>query len=71
LNYDINQALNPKSWDGNFWTILLYGSMEHLALDIKNIKESLIKMHKYILGKSIEDNKANQVKDLEDISMAA
>ena len=45
--------------------------MEHLALDIKNIKESLIKMHKYILGKSIEDNKANQVKDLEDISMAA
>jgi len=45
--------------------------MEHLASDIKNIKELLIRMHKYILGKSIEGNKANQVKDPEDIGMAA
>ena len=41
--------------------------MEHLASDIKNIKYSLIRMHKYILGKAIEGDKANSVKDLKDI----
>lgn len=45
--------------------------MEYLASDIKNIKDSLARMHKYILGKSIESNKANSVKDLEGVSKAA
>ena len=45
--------------------------MEHLALDIKNIKKSLIRICKYILGKSINGNKANKIKDLKDIGMAA
>jgi len=71
LNYNINQALNPESWDGNFHAILLYSSMKQLASDIKNIKKSLIRMCKYILGKSIDSNNANNVKDLEDIGMAA
>jgi len=38
--------------------------MEYLASDIKNIKESLGRMQKYILGKTIESNKANNIKDL-------
>jgi len=67
LNYDINQALDFKSWDGNFWAISLHGSIEHLASNIKNIKDSLIRMHKYILGKFIEGDKANSVKDLEGV----
>jgi len=45
--------------------------MEYLASDIKNIKELLIRMCKYILGKSIDGNKANKIKDLKDIGMAA
>lgn len=45
--------------------------MEYLVSDVKNIKDSLIKMHKYILGKTIEDNKANSVKDLNSINKAA
>ena len=44
--------------------------MEHLVLDIKNIKELLIRMYKYILGKSIDGNNVNNVKDLKSISMA-
>jgi len=70
LNYNINQALDPESWDSNFHVISLYGSMEHLALDIKNIKKSLIRMRKYILGKFIDSNNANNIKDLEGIGMA-
>ena len=41
LPYDIDQALDPKSWDGNFHAILLHSSIEHLALDVKHIKKSL------------------------------
>ena len=45
--------------------------MEHLASDIKNIKDSLSRICKYILGKTINDNKANNVKDLEGIGKVA
>ena len=44
LQYNINQALDPESWDGNFHAISFYGSMEYLASDIKNIKVSLNRM---------------------------
>jgi len=71
LNYNINQALDPESWDSNFWAISLHGLMEHLASNIKNIKESLVRMQKYILGKLIEDDKANNVRDLKDVSKIA
>jgi len=46
LNYDPNQALSLESWDGNFHAISLHSSMEHLALDALNVKESLIRMKK-------------------------
>ena len=64
LNYDPNQALNPESWDGNFHAISLYGSMEYLTSDALNVKESLIRIKKYISGKSIDSVKANEVQDL-------
>ena len=38
--------------------------MEHLASNILNVKESLIRIQKYIVGKSIDGTKANEVKDL-------
>ena len=71
LNYNINQALDPESWDSNFQAILLYESIEHLTSDIKNIKESLGRIQKYIISKAIKDNKANSIKDLEDVSKVA
>jgi len=45
--------------------------MEYLASDIKNIKESLTRVHKYILDKFIDGNKANNIKDREGIGKAA
>ena len=64
LNYNSNQALDSNSWDGNFHAVSLYGSMKHLASDALNIKESLIRIKKYITGKSIKGLKANDIKDL-------
>ena len=71
LLYDVNQALDPESWDGNFRTISIYSSMEHLASDISNIKESLERIQKYILNKTIESNNANNIKDLESFGKTA
>ena len=44
--------------------------MEHLTSDMQNIKESLTRMQKYILGKLIENDKTNKVKDLKGIGKA-
>ena len=71
LNYNINQALEPKSWDGEFHAISLHSSIEYLVSNVKNIKNSLSRMHKYILGKTINNDKANNVKDLEDVGKVA
>ena len=71
LNYDVNQALDLESWDGDFKTISLHGSIEHLASDIKNIKDLLLRMQNYILSKSIEGDKANNIKNLKEVSKVA
>jgi len=70
LNYDPNQALDPKSWDRNFNAVSLYRSIEHLASDTLNIKELLLRMRKYISDKSINGDKANKVKDLKGMNKA-
>ena len=70
LNYNYNKALDPESWDGSFCVVSLHRLMEHLASDVQNIKESLTRMWRYILDKSIENDKANKVKDLEGIGKA-
>ena len=70
LNYDIDRALDPESWDGKFRVVSLHGSMEHLASDVKNIKDSLRRMGKYIQGKSIIKENPNGVKDLEGVGKA-
>jgi len=67
LNYNIDQALDPDSWDGEFYAVSLHGFMEHLASNIKNIKDSLYRMLKYVMGKSINEENANDIKDLEGI----
>ena len=45
--------------------------MKHLAFNIKNIKESLHRMQKYILGKTIKGNNANSIKNLKGIDKVA
>jgi len=69
LSYDIDQALDPKEWNSDFHATSLHGAIEHLVSDIKNIKDSLCRMGKYIRGKSIDSN-PNNIKDLEGVSKA-
>jgi len=71
LNYNINQALDPDSWDSKFRAISLHGFIEHLGSDIKNIKKLLSRIEKYILSKGIDSSKANNIKDFEGLGKVA
>ena len=71
LNYNINQALDQDLWDGKFRVISLHGLMEHLASNIKNIKESLQRMQKCIFSKAIEGSMANDIKNLKGVGKVA
>ena len=44
LSYNPDKALDPASCDRNFYAVLLYDSIKHLASDALNIKESLTRM---------------------------
>ena len=57
-------------WDGNFYSISLHGSIEHIALDAKNIKDTLNFMARYISNKQVESLKSNDLEDFNSISEA-
>ena len=64
-----HNILDPEKWDSDFYTTSLHRAMEYLASDIKNIKDSLWRMGKYIRGKSI-NNDPNNIKNFEGVSKA-
>ena len=68
LSYNYNTLMEPKLWDWNFHLIFLHGSMEYLASDAKNIKDSLNFIAKYISNKQIDLSKSNDLDDFNDIS---
>jgi len=49
--YDLNASTEPELWDSSFHSISLHGSIKHIVLDSKNIKDSLNFMAKYIVNK--------------------
>jgi len=65
LPYDPQAPTEPELWSGSFYPISLHGSIEHFASDAKNIKVSLNFLAKYIQGKQVDGNKANDLSDLD------
>ena len=61
LPYDPQAPTEPELWSGSFHPISLHGSIEHFALDAKNIKVSLNFLAKYIQGKQVNGNKVNDL----------
>jgi len=57
--------MEPNLWSGNFHPISLYGSIEQIASDTKNIKDLLNFMARYILNKKVNPKTANDFKDFE------
>ncbi len=62
--------MESELWDGSFYSISLHGSIEYLALDSKNIKDSLNFMAKYITNKQVNPAKSNDLKDFKGIGKA-
>jgi len=67
LQYDLNAPTEYDLWDGSFHSILLHSSIEHIALDSKNIKNSLNFMAKYIANKQVNPAKSNDLEDFKSI----
>jgi len=63
LPYDLNTPTDPEIWNGSFHPIFLHGSIEHIVSDVKNIKDSLKFMAKYISNKQIKPAKADDLMD--------
>ena len=70
LPYDPQAPTEPELWSGSFHPISLHGSIEHFTSDAKNIKVSLNFLAKYIQGKQINSNKANDLSDFDSIGDA-
>ena len=70
LLYDTNAPTEPDLWDSSFHSIFLHSSMEYLASDAKNIKDSLNFMAKYILNKQVDLVRSNNLNDFKAIGEA-
>ena len=62
-----NAPTEPKLWDGSFHSISLHRSLEHLASDSKNIKDSLNFVAKYISNKQIDPKWSNDIQDFKGV----
>ena len=67
LPYDPNSPMEPDLWSGNFQSISLHGSVKHIALDLKNIKQSLNFMARYISNKKVNPKSSNNLNDFDSI----
>jgi len=70
LPYDPNSPMESDLWSGNFQSIFLHGSVEHIASDLKNIKQSLNFMVKYISNKKVNLKSSNDLNDFDGIGDA-
>jgi len=70
LQYDLNTLMEPDLWDGSFHPISLHGSIKHIALNSKNIKDSLNFIAKYITNKQVNLAKSNDLEDFKSIGEA-
>ena len=67
LPYDLRASTEPDLWSGNFYPILLHGSIKHIVSDTKNIKDSLNFIARYISNKKVNPFKANNLEDFNSI----
>ena len=70
LNYDINGSLEPNTWDSKAYPISIFGQMEFLDINTKNIFTSLLRMANFIKSRKIIRGKAMDVAELQDFGEA-
>ena len=70
LSYDPQAPTKPDLWSGSFHPISLHRSIEYFTSDLKNIKDSLNFMAKYISNKQVNSSKANELNNFDSMGNA-
>jgi len=70
LPYNSQAPTEPDLWSGSFHPISLHGSIEHFTSDLKNIKDSLNFIAKYISNKQVNSGKTNELNDFDSMDNA-
>ena len=70
LPYNPQAPTKPDLWSGSFHPVSLHESIKHFASDSKNIKDSLNFMVKYISNKQVNNGKANELNNFDDMGNA-
>ena len=63
LPYDPNAPMEPDLWSGDFHFISLHGSVKQITSDMKNIKQLLNFMVRYISNKKVNLKSFNDLND--------
>jgi len=63
LPYNSSTPMKSELWDGSFYPISLHSLIKHLVSDLKNIKDFLNFMAKYISNKQVDSSKSNDLED--------
>jgi len=67
LPYDLNAPMEPNLWSGDFHSISLHSSVKQIASDMKNIKQLLNFMARYISNKKVNPKSSNDLNDFDGI----
>jgi len=70
LPYDLNAPMEPNLWSGDFHSISLHSSVKQITSDMKNIKQSLNFMARYISNKNVNLKSSNDLNDFDGIGDA-
>jgi len=70
LAYNINQPIEPNAWDGEAHSISIFGFMEFLEIDAKNMYISLLCMVNYIRSRKVKSGSINDVPQLKGFGKA-
>jgi len=63
--------VKPNAWDSEVCPISVFGTMEFLEIDMKNIFMLLLHMTNYIKNKKVEKEKINNMTELKEFSKTA
>jgi len=70
LAYNINKPMEHKVWDGKAHPLSLFGTMEFLKIDAKNIYTSLLHMADFIRSMKVQARFVNNISQLKSLGKA-
>ena len=64
LSYNINWPIEPNVWNGKAYPIFIFGTIEVIKIDAKNINISLLYMAYFIRSRKVNTSAINNIEEL-------